>query len=71
MFGTSTGSVYLHATRSGLSQSTSLLWAGSVGAVSFAEFLFADTVGNALHRRYLKRLRPVPVATSPYEGVVL
>lgn len=63
--------VYVHATRSGLSQSASLLWAGSVGVVSFGGFLFAYSFGDVLHRLYLQQLRPVPVAASPYEGTVL
>ncbi len=63
--------VYLDATRRSLPQLTRLLWAGSIGIMSFTGFLLTTSFENLIHRIYFLGIKSNPVVSTPYEILAL
>ncbi|WP_152421565.1 hypothetical protein [Haloferax gibbonsii] len=63
--------VYLDTTRRSLPQLTRLLWAGSVGVMSFIGFLLPALFENLIHQVYFFGIKSNPVVSTPYEILVL
>ncbi len=65
------GLVYVDAARRGLSRQERLLWASAGGMLVLSGLLLQHRFEDVVTLVYFQNIKPAPVATSPYEVLVL